>query len=108
MENGKVRVDYLQELPEEYRKDAEELTERLESCYNKIKIEIDASVDSVLRKIGLGNIYEQDYRKKVGLYLKGNKVPHQACIFPMLLDKKDVVNKYIMKQIRPLGNKLEK
>lgn len=107
MKDGKVNVDYLQELPEEYRNDADMLINLLESEYTKINKEIDASLDNILRKLGLGNINEQEYRKKVGLFLKHNKVPHQACIFSKLLNKDDAIDRYIMKNIRPTNNKIK-
>lgn len=34
------------------------------------------------------------------------KENHEAAVFPFLLRKKDAVEKYIMKQIRPTGNSL--
>lgn len=106
MKDGKVNVDYLQELPEEYRADAEELTNQLETLYNKTKNEALASVDKVVKAVGFGDINTREYKKKVGLYMHNNKLPHQSVVFPKLLGNNDKVDYYIMKQIRPTGNEL--
>lgn len=104
MENGKVRLDYLQELPEEYKKDTENLSSILEKNYQKVLGEVNASVDSVIKQVGLGDINTKEYRKKIGLYLRDNKVPHQGYIFPKLYGKIDNCERYILNQIRPKGN----
>jgi len=107
MEGGKVKIDYLQELPEEYRKDAEELSEILQVSYRTVEVYALDSVDRVIRQVGFGDINTQEYRKKIGLYLKNNKVPHQGFIFPYLYGKKESCERYIMNQIRPKGNVID-
>lgn len=103
MENGKVKVDYLQELPEEYRKEAEELTKKLESNYKETKDHVLGNIDFMLKQIGLGDINDEEYRKKVGLYVK-DRPQHYGAIFPYLLGKG--IDRYVMKEIRPSNNVL--
>lgn len=105
MENGKVSIDYLQELPEEYKEDVEHLTDTLENQYNKVKLEIIRSIDKLYGSIGKGNIADTDYRKKVGLYVQ-TKPKHSNAIFPVLLCNENAVDKYIMRIIRPTNNKI--
>lgn len=103
MEYGKVNINYLKELPEEYRKEADEITEKLENKYQCIKDEIGKSVADMILEIGAGDLDNLEYRKKVGLYVK-NKPKHYSAIFPVLLNKYEAIDKYIMKTIRPTGN----
>lgn len=104
MENGKVKVDYLMELPEEFKKEADLLTNQLESLYDRLKVEIQASVDTVLRNVGLGDMNDNEYRKSIAEYFKKNEILHKSCIFPILLNKEKAADKYIMKNIRPTKN----
>ena len=46
-------------------------------------------------------------RKKIGLFLKENKLKHSIFIFPNYLGNAEAQEKYLMKQIRPKGNILE-
>lgn len=102
MQEGKVKVDYLEELPEEYRQEADALTEKLEKKYADMKMEIQMAALDMVREIGFEEEPTPEYRKKVGLYIK-NKPKHYGAMFPIILGKED---RYIMKQIRPTGNVL--
>lgn len=106
MDNGKVRIDYLQELPEEYREEAEVLTKTLEDKYKQVSDEIKYEVDTFIRKNGFVDMKERDHRKRVGLYVKDAKPRHGSAIFSTLNGQMNRLDQYIMKQIRPKGNVL--
>lgn len=106
MENGKVSIDYLEELPEEYRKEADELTEQLELNYHKAKEQVLATVDQCLRTVGFGSMQDREYRKKVGLYVQSGATKLGAVLFPYFLRNDEAVDKFIKKMIRPDGNVL--
>jgi len=95
MENGKVPINYIQQVPEEFLDQFEPIVIELEKRYIQIKKEVEEEFHTLPNK---------ESRKEVGLHLKKFTYNHESAMFPMLLDKKDVVDKYIMKQIRPKGN----
>jgi len=78
----------------------------LENNYKLHKTDMLFEIDLMLKKIGLGNIEDINYRKKLGLYLKDNNVKHRSMFFPYLTKNNKVIDTYIMKKIRPKGNKL--
>lgn len=98
MVDGKVNVDYLEQLPEEFRKEADELTKTLELSYSDTHDSILKYFNEVKMSVDTSDM------KSVGLYVKGSKHEHKSLIFPLILNKKKVVDKYIMRYIRPNGN----
>lgn len=104
MEEGVVKIDYLTELPEEYRKEAEEITFLIEASYVTVLTEIKWSVDNMLKEIGFGCSKTNEYKKKIGLYIKDKNPLHASAIFPFMLGNDVAFDKYIMKTIRPTGN----
>lgn len=104
MKDGKVDVKYLEELPEEYRKEADLIKSKLEAKFNTVGIEIMTDILTIINCIGDGDIKDSEYRKKVGICVNGMNLKHSAAIFPALLQKKESLDKYILKKIRPNNN----
>jgi len=104
MKNGKVDKDILEEIPEEFRETSDKIKEDLESLYIKVSQEINEEFEFCIKSIGGLSDLNQD-RKNLGLFLKigGNKLKHSGAIFLKLLNGD--INKYIMKYIRPTGNR---
>lgn len=102
MKNGKVDTFYLQQLPEEFKKDFEPIVVALETQYSKVVNEIMED----LNKLPTNGSSPED-RKIVGLFLaKSENVKHKSAMFPAILGKKDQVDKYVMRTIRPNGNEM--
>lgn len=100
MENGKVKREYLSQLPEEFRKEFEPVVQELEEQYVKVLEEINNDANALPTQ----ELTPQG-RKTIGLYLQeGNNVKHKGAMFSHLMGQKDNVNKYILKAIRPTGN----
>jgi len=105
MDDGIVNIDYLKELPEEFRAEAEEITNKLESQYKEIQIETLGSFLEIKNKLNL-DISKQltSDKKKLGLYLKDNKSKHAAVFWAYYLMEPENIDKYIKNSIRPKGN----
>ena len=103
MVKGKVNKEYLAELPDELRADYEPTVQILEKQYEDMWVSIPGIIDDLPSDIF---DLESPWRPKLGRYLAQNEVKHTGAIFPYLLKQLDVVDKYIMKQIRPDGNVL--
>lgn len=98
MEEGKVKVDYLEHLPEEFREEADKLVADIELKYQAKGLEIANIAAKVFEEVGTD-------RKEIGMYCGKNKINH-GYVFSILDNKKNVMDKIIMKEIRPLGNQL--
>ena len=96
MEQGKVNIDYLQELPEEYRTEAEELTEALELKFSQIKADILSEYNKAPTSTAKG----------LGLYIQQSKHKYAGAFFSIFNVDADRFNKFIMRYIRPNGNQL--
>lgn len=94
---GKVNQAFLEEVPEEFREELEEMKNKLEKHYNKLMIEIQNEFDLVMDK------YQS--RKEIGL-AKGLK--HKGCMFSLMDGKNNKVDDYVMKRIRPDSNEMSK
>lgn len=105
MSQGKVDENFISIIPEEFRKEVDEIKNSLENEYVKIQDEIVSDIDKIIRTTG--RIQDQSDFKKVGLALKdGNLgIKHDKIIFPYISGKD--IDSYIMKYIRPVGNVLE-
>jgi RNA ligase len=104
MEQGLVPEKLKVEVPEEYKFYMEEMTTKLEQKYkNKIDtllIEMDR-----MHQVGIwGDMKDKAFMKQVGLYIQEFKPTIGGLFFPKLLGKNDVVDKQIMKMIRPTNN----
>lgn len=101
MENGKIPVSYIQQVPEEFKADFEPIVEKLEENYTKASLEINED----FKKLPTNEPTPQG-RKEIGLFLKDNKLTHSQAMFSKLLDNKNALDGYIMKHIRPKANNL--
>ena len=101
MENGKVNVDYLEHLPEEFRVEADQLVEDLEDAYNDEALIIECLFTNVMKDV----VHDEKIRRNIGVYCKEKKI-NSAVIFATLDKKDDVIDKLIMKQIRPKNNQI--
>jgi RNA ligase len=102
MKGGKVDQTYLQQLPEELRKDYEPYVAELDQQYKNVLVTI--ALETVTHNL---KNFGPDWRKNVGLYLANNDVKYSQGIFPFLLGKNDALDGYILKQIRPDGNSMK-
>jgi RNA ligase len=105
MKGGIVQQEILEEIPEEFRPEADRIKFELENVYNKTMTEIVMDYEYAIKSIG--GLYDlDDDRKRLGLFLKenGSELQHSGAMFGMLL--KGDVDKYIMKSIRPKGKEI--
>ena len=105
MKDGVVQNEIIEEIPEEFRDEVDRMKMELEGSYQKVKMEVLRDFDYSIRSIG-GLFEKEGDRKKLGLFLSkhSDEIDHAGAMFPLLLDKG--VDKYIMKSIRPSGNKV--
>jgi len=103
MERGKVSQDTLQEIPEEFRKQFDDMAATLESRHIALWCEIDADYRLVL---DLEVSEESHIKREIGLGIKNKtlKLKHPAAAFVRLDRNMSQVHEYIKKQIRPTGN----
>ena len=106
MENGKVKVDYLKQLPEEYRAEGEEIVEKLEKQYEQVKTAILWETDNLIKEIGFGNTEDREWRKKLGLRVQKGDLKYPQAVFPVLINGQAAADRVIMKAIRPKANKI--
>ena len=102
MENGVIDREFLQQLPEEFRDECDKIADTLEDQHDKLCHEIYEEYNSII--VHLIESEKGDTRKELGLYLKENEVKHSAAMFPTFLNNMEALDKYIMKQIKPVGN----
>lgn len=104
MENGIVKKEYLQQLPEEFRKDFEPIVKLLEDQYTQVLCEINIDAKSV----AYIDMTTKEGKKELGLLLqKPDAFLHPNAMFSFFgHDNGKSLNKYVMKKIRPTGNVL--
>lgn len=101
MTDGTVNRQYLQQLPEEFRKDFDPMVLNLEKHYDQVKREI---LKEYLA-LPTHDMNSMGGRKTVGLFMQSNPhMSHKGAMWPMLDRKYDVVDEYIKKRVRPHGN----
>lgn len=101
MENGKVKKEYLEQIPEELRPQFEPIANSLEVNYSKVMGEI--LMDLV--KLPKVNFSTPEGKKQIGLFVQGNNgLKHPPAVFGCLKNNQKMLDKYILKQIRPNGN----
>lgn len=106
MKNGKVCIDLLASIPEEFRTQYEDMALKLQKNY----IDFEYRVGSHCRVISKAAIDGRQFnltgedRKALGLYLKANEHELNGFVFPFFLGKG--LDDMIMKEIRPKGNVL--
>lgn len=104
MEKGKLPEDMVAQLPDEWASIWRPIKEHLEMSYYEIKNEIQFD----LYHLDLKELKTKEDRKALGLYLADPNCPiyHKRAMWGMLDNKPEVVERYVMAQIRPTGNKL--
>lgn len=122
MKYAKLTEEVRLSIPEEYLGEFKKIESQLQSNYWKVYQEI---VDEFIINFKVYYFekaeWDEEYleftllptpeeRKEVGLYIKENadKLKHASCIFPLILNKLDGVDKYVMDKIRPNANNLER
>lgn len=107
MKDGIVSPYLLIELPEEFRKEADEIIEKLETQYKKVYSEAYKEFLNAVNKLDI-NLYLyidcHEYRKKLGLYIKEHNPKHGHVFFNFYNNNDEGINKYIMNTIKPSGN----
>jgi len=101
MKDGKVPLEYIQQVPEEFIPMFEPIVAQLEKKYLEVKKEVEDEFEMLPTKE-----ITPEAKKEVGLYLKKVSFFHESAMFPRLMNKIEVVDRYILKQIRPHGNSL--
>lgn len=96
MENGKVPLSYLQQIPEEFLPEITPIVEKLETNYKSLAHEIGTAYFTECMGRNTSN------RKEMALAF--SKYVHKGALFSLLDGKESAVINYIMKQIRPTGN----
>ncbi len=102
MENGKVPVEYLQQLPEEFRPEFEAIVKTLEDQYKAVYFE---TLSETLKLPSRQNTPES--KKEIGLWLKYNSGKHPQAMFHWVTENWPALEKYCMKQIKPSGNEFK-
>lgn len=105
MKDGKVGREYVQQLPEEFRKEYEPMIDQLEKQYAQAMFEVDQEANDLHCKLQL-NMEVKECQKELGLLLqsKDHGLKHPGAMFSFLKGKSEAVEKYVMKLIRPTGN----
>jgi len=108
---GKVKREVLEQIPEEYRNEWEPIRDKIEDRYNQVLNEVNQDIETIRESIHVLKEWpkftfaDKDERAKIGLFTKekAGLLKHPGGVFPVLMRQED---KYIMKLIRPTGNKL--
>lgn len=103
MVNGKVSIELMQSIPEEFRADYEAIQQELELQYEEVYFEVNKLVKKVLENI---DTFSENKMKDIGLFLKENPGELNHFVFPIVHGKLDNVDKLIMREIKPVGNVL--
>jgi RNA ligase len=103
-EKGVIDRKFLEELPEEFRDECDEMADQIETRYVDVKGEIYCDFNEILNCAKEEKVLDYEIRKYMGLYIKDMNVPHAGAMFSMLLENDAAVDKYIKKTIRPTGN----
>ena len=108
MKNGEVDKNYLVQLPEEFRNDFEPIVDSLESAYVTVKDEVLTDVLNLPIKYKPEGLSKEEL-KTLGLLTQSENsgLKHPGAMFPFMLQKREAVDRYIMKTIKPTGNVLK-
>jgi RNA ligase len=121
MKYGKVPLEVTMNIPEEYLEEFKEIEKQLISqywtVYGEVTEEFIRNFSEYYRsnaewegdRLVFNYTPTPEERKEVGLKIKNNpdKFKHASCMFPLILDKVESVDKYVMDYIRPKANKLD-
>ena len=104
LRGGKVQPEYSARLPEELRPLAEQYQAILEGQYARLRLAIDEVAGPILQQFG-------DDRKALALHLESRRAelgPIKPAVFLLLDGKRDELERLILKQIYPAGNRFAK
>lgn len=103
MNFGRVNEEYIAQIPEEFIDDVEKIVDELEKNYLKVQEEIQKELNLIPFEVNQDNLEEK--RKELGIFIKENrdKFKHSRIFFPLILEKREKVDEYILKAIRPKG-----
>lgn len=109
MVNGQVSKEFLESVPEEFRKEVDQVTMTLEYRYLQKYKQIYDTMEYVNKH--LFNLLPPDLTTTekcaaLGKWLKNNPLEHGNILFSILRGKNYNMEKYIMKLIKPKGNVL--
>lgn len=102
MKDGRVGREYVQQLPEEFRKEYEPMIEKLEQQYAQMMEEIDADA----LKLPKIDLLSKEGQKVLGLLIQGkdHDLKHPTAMFSYVKKQVPALQKYVMRNIRPTGN----
>lgn len=107
MKSGMVDKSLLESLPEEFEKETLEIKQVLEYNYAKAELKMEEDYRYAVKSIG-GLMEDGTDEKRLGLWIKeyGSELSFPRAIFAVHKQDKDVIEKLIMKSIRPKGNEV--
>lgn len=98
MDNGKIDREFLEQLPEEFRKEADSIAEKLEEQY---------SFQKETHLFHFRTMFPNGSTRKDIAFISKEKGLNLSAMFAILDKKEEVLNKIIMTNIRPTGNVLQ-
>lgn len=104
MKDGRVSIELMQSIPEEFRTEYEMMQQELESQYIEVLEEVNKRVNEILTALNMYVPSARNLMKDIGLYLRDNPNELNHFVFPIINKKFDNVDKMIMQEIRPTGN----
>jgi RNA ligase len=101
-----VPYEYLNQLPEEVRKEAEEIAKKI---YQKMDLAMFELKAFMMNQIPEVDKTKADWRKELGLWLKVATLDSimKKMVFPYILGDNDCIFKHIKNKARPTGNHLD-
>jgi RNA ligase len=100
MEQGRVKLDIVEKLPEEFRDEVDMIVKALEEKYRSMMREVCTEAAVIIDETK----DSPNQKKAIGLRLKEFK--HGGCVFTILDGHPEKLEDYVMKVIRPKGNVL--
>lgn len=104
MEQGKINREFLEQLPEEFRDECDNIADTLEEQYKKLTGLVHKQYDYCKSNMVTTETADFAPEKQLGLYLKNNKIEHSSAMFAVMKKNDAALEKFIMKTIKPTGN----
>lgn len=107
MKDGIVDIEIIREIPDEFRSEALSISESLQDKYHEMDNSIRYDFNYVIKTLGgLPEEVDDEFKKELGLFLKnyGDEIQHSGAMFGMILKDRTIIDKYIMKKIKPKAN----
>ena len=106
MEKGRIDREFLEQLPEEFRDECDEMATKLEQQYIEVYREILDETKIAIFSMTTEETKKFDKFKQLGLYLKSSSMKHTGAIFCVVRENNEGLEKYIMRYIRPKANQM--